>query len=397
MITMRGETMRYVTYAIVALLALVMMPATAFGQQAYEIGVSGALTGPAASTIAPAIQGLRLYVNRLNKEGGVHGHPIHLIIRDDGGQASNAAANAKQLLSDDHVALLINASLSSTYAPMMKMADRTRTPLLFAANAVCPSQAFPPAQRFVFCSSGISTKYDGRAAIAFIHDHASGPVRLGLVAMAIPVSRGGINHAAGAATKMGMKIVQKEAIPPTTASYTSFATNIQDGKANWAYSWAPWVTEVKTFEALRQLGWNGSYAAVEQPVAENELKHLKDSKFYIVSSDSLFSEKLPIQKKMMRVATSANAKYPADEMTEGWIAGMVLKATLAKAGWPATRQKVLASMDTLKVAMHGLRGGPILWTKRNHFRTRQYYRVYHWNPSSGSIVRAQDWKAFVVK
>ncbi len=33
-------------------------------------------------------------------------------------------------------------------------------------------------------------------------------------------------------------------------------------------------------------------------------------------------------------------------------------------------------MASLKVDTKGLRGGPIEWTKDNHFRTRQYYRVY---------------------
>jgi branched-chain amino acid transport system substrate-binding protein len=58
---------------------------------------------------------------------------------------------------------------------------------------------------------------------------------------------------------------------------------------------------------------------------------------------------------------------------------------------------VLAAMNGLKVDMKGLRGGPLEWTKDNHFRTRQYYRVWRWDPSSGRIVRAQDWQAIEVK
>ncbi len=36
-------------------------------------------------------------------------------------------------------------------------------------------------------------------------------------------------------------------------------------------------------------------------------------------------------------------------------------------------------MNSLKVDAQGLRGGPIEWTKTNHFRTQQYYRVWHWD------------------
>jgi branched-chain amino acid transport system substrate-binding protein len=49
------------------------------------------------------------------------------------------------------------------------------------------------------------------------------------------------------------------------------------------------------------------------------------------------------------------------------------------------------------VDMKGLRGGPIEWTRDNHFRTRQYYRVYGWDAGKNAIVRAKDWMAYEVK
>ena len=67
-------------------------------------------------------------------------------------------------------------------------------------------------------------------------------------------------------------------------------------------------------------------------------------------------------------------------MAEGWIAGMVVEAALKGAGpGRRRRRRSLAAMDSLKVDLKGLRGGPIEWTKDNHFRTRQYYRVYTWD------------------
>ena len=65
--------------------------------------------------------------------------------------------------------------------------------------------------------------------------------------------------------------------------------------------------------------------------------------------------------------------------------------------WPPTPQKVVNAMNDLKVDLKGLRGGPLEWTKDNHFRTRQYYRVWRWDPASNRIVRAQDWQAIDVK
>ena len=52
-------------------------------------------------------------------------------------------------------------------------------------------------------------------------------------------------------------------------------------------------------------------------------------------------------------------------------------------------------MENLKIDTKGLRGGPIVWTKDNHFRTQLYYRVYKWD--GGKISRVQDWKNYAVK
>ena len=52
-------------------------------------------------------------------------------------------------------------------------------------------------------------------------------------------------------------------------------------------------------------------------------------------------------------------------------------------------------MENLKVDLKGLRGGPIVWTKDNHFRTTQYYRVYRWDGRKIEVVK--DWFSYDVK
>src|SRR5881397_1557013 len=101
-----------------ALVALAAMHATsAVAQDAYTVGVSAAMTGPAAATYAPVVEAMRVYVEHVNGRGGVNGKQIRLIVLDDGAEPSRAAANAKKL-TQDNVLMLVNSSLSSTYAPM---------------------------------------------------------------------------------------------------------------------------------------------------------------------------------------------------------------------------------------------------------------------------------------
>jgi branched-chain amino acid transport system substrate-binding protein len=377
-----------------AVAALIHCPASA--QDAYTIGLTGALTGPPASTYAPAVEALRVYLERVNAAGGVNGKKVNLILQDDSAEPGKAAANAKKLIAQDNVILLMNASLSSTYAPVVAEAKRAGVPVLFASS-VCPKDVYPPADPLEFCTTAFAANYDSRATLAFIKETAKEPVKIGFSAMAIPLSRGEMDFAESQAPGLGMTVVDKEVIPPPTPDYTPFATKLKDAGANWVFSWAPWVTQVRTLEALRRLGWRGEYVAWSHIEAEGELARLKDGRFYVIGANALFQDELPIHKEIAEAAKQAGVPYPAQQMAEGWIAGMVVEAALKAAGWPASAEKLAAAMANLTVDTKGLRGGPIAWTKDNHFRTRQYYRVYAWDEGKSAIVRVKDWTAFDVK
>ena len=365
-------------------------------QDAYVIGVSAAMTGPGAGIYAPVVDAMKAYLDHVNAKGGVNGRQIRLIVQDDGAEPSRAAANAKKLLAQDKVVILINTSLSSTYAPMISEAKRAEVPLYFGGS-VCPKETYPPADPLLFCSSAFGANLDSQGSLAFIKSQAKEPVRIGFAAMAIPIARAEIDYAEGLSKTMGMTPVEKQISPPPAPDYTPFATKLKDANPNWVFSWSPWVSQVRTFEAMRRLGWTGRYVTWAHLNAEDELARIKDGEFYVIGTNAFFQDDLPVHAEIRAVTHRANLKSPVTYLTEGFIAGMVIEAALKNTPWPPTPQKVLAAMNNLKVDMKGLRGGPLEWTKDNHFRTKQYYRVWKWDTGKSAVVRVQDWQAIEVK
>lgn len=387
--------MRVRLRALLVSVAVALCAQAAAAQDAYKVGITGAVTGPGSGTYAPVLDAVRLYIGRVNANGGVNGHPIEIQVQDNQAQPSRAAADVKRFTGQDDVVLVVNSSLSSTYAPVIADTKRAGTPLLFLGG-VCPREVFPPADRLLFCSTAYGAEYDSRFAMSFIKDKSGGDAKLGLASMAIPISRGEVDYAAELAGKMGMKAVSNQVIPPPTADYAPFATKIKEAGADWGYSWAPWVTQVKTFEALRRLGWDGGYVAYGHINAEDELARLKDPSFYVFNNNAMFVEDLPVLREIEKAA-EGKSQFPPTLLSEGWIGGMVLEAIMKKVPWPPTREKVIAAMNDLEVDTRGLRGGPIRWTKDNHFRTTTYYRVYRWDPDKNAIVREKDWTGLDVK
>jgi branched-chain amino acid transport system substrate-binding protein len=95
-----------------AAFAATFLVAPAVAQDTYTIGLTGALTGAPASTYAPAVEALRIYMERVNAAGGINGKRVNLILQDDSAEPGKAAANAKKLITQDNVILMLNASLS---------------------------------------------------------------------------------------------------------------------------------------------------------------------------------------------------------------------------------------------------------------------------------------------
>ena len=385
----------FVTVGWVFLIVIFLTPA--FPQDAYLIGISMAVTGPGAETYGPIKDALDIYFKEVNARGGINGRPVKLIIEDNAAQPSKAAADAKKLVTQDKVLFLVNASLSSTYAPMVHAAKQFKVPILFAGG-VCPDEVYPPkADPDQYCSTAFGAKYDSRFALSFIKEEGKGSIKLGLVAMNIPVSRGEIDFAEELSKTMGIESVDKEVIPPPTADYTPFASKIKSAGANWGYAWAPWGCQVRTFEALRKLGWEGKYLAYAHTNSEDELKRLKDEGFYVFGTNAFFADDTEIHKKIREASAREKTIYPYTQLAEGWIAATVLEEILKKTPWPPDPEKARTAMNQIKVDVKGLKGGPLSWTPDNHFRTTTHYRVYRWDSKRNGVIMVKDWTPLEVK
>ncbi len=377
-------------YVLIGTAALIATAPETKAADAYTVGISAGATGRGSSNYAPIAQSLNLYFNDVNARGGINGHPVKLIVRDNQNNPSRSASDAKKFAGNGDMLLVMNAALSSTYAPMIATLKKAGMPLMFAGG-VCPRAVFPPADRLQFCTTAFAANNDSAWAMKLIKELATGPVKLGLVAMSIPISRNGIDHAEKVAKELGMQTVDKENVPPPTPNYAPFATKIKAAGANWGFSWAPWVTQVKTFEALRKQGWKGRYVSYGHINSETELARIKDSGFIVFGANAFFQDNLPIHKKIRSMAKKGKTSYPVTYLAEGWVAAMVLESVLKNVSWPPSKDKVIASMNNVNVDLKGLRGGPMVWNKNNHFRTRMHYRVYHWDTKKGAVARIKDW------
>ncbi len=381
-----------ITFA--ALLAVVSVATPALAQEVYRIGMSAAITGRAAAGYAPTYEAYKTYFKRVNDAGGINGRKVEIEYEDDRGEAQRAAAAGKKL--GENSILIVNASISATYKPLMTEAETSKVPLLFGGG-VCPREAFPPANPLIFCSTSFGSNWDIRFALGFIKEQAGGKkVKIGFAAQDIPLSRIELEGAEKLAKEMGFDTIPVVVVPGAAPDFGPFAQKFKDAGADWVFSWAPWPVEIGVFEALQRIGWTGNYLLYGHQQTQDELARLKAPNLNAFGGNALFIENLPIHSEIAGLV-KGQTTHPAHYMAEGWVSAMVLEAALKKCGWPCTREKIAAAMATVSVDTRGLRGGPIEWTTDNHYRKSTWYKVYRWDPAKNAIASVGGWTRLDVK
>jgi ABC-type branched-subunit amino acid transport system substrate-binding protein len=386
---------RRVWRAILAGVAIAgALPAPATAQEPYRIGMTAAITGRFSAGYAPTYEAYRAYFKRVNDAGGINGHPVEILYEDDRGEPQRAAAAAKKFA--ESTVLLINASISATYKPVMTEAEATKTPLLFGGG-VCPREAFPPAHPLIFCTTSYGSKWDSRMALGFIKEQAGGKkVKVGFAAQDIPLSRIELEFAEQLAKELGMEAIPVVVVPGAASDFTPFAQNLKDAGADWVFSWAPWGVEIGVFEALNRIGWKGGYVLYGHQPAQDELTRLKLPNLFALTGNAMFTENLPIHAEITNLV-KGQTNHPPHYMAEGWTSAMVLDAGLRACGWPCSREKLAQALASVNVDTKGLRGGPIEMTPDNHYRKATYYKVYRWDAGKNAIGSVGGWSKLDIK
>jgi len=133
------------TFLAGAVLALGSL--TAMASDPIKVGSVLSVTGPAAFLGDPELKTLQLYVEDINKKGGVLGRQLQLVHYDDGSDANKANGFAKRLLDDDKVDILIGGTTTGSTMSMVPLAEKSGTPFISLAGAVVIVE---PVKKFVF-------------------------------------------------------------------------------------------------------------------------------------------------------------------------------------------------------------------------------------------------------
>jgi branched-chain amino acid transport system substrate-binding protein len=212
--------MRFLT--AVLLFAAALVPGLAAAQQPIRIGSFLSTTGPASFLGDPEIKTLKLYVDKLNAQGGVLGRKLELVVYDDGGDAAKANAFAKRLIESDKVDLIIGGTTTGTTMSAVPVVEAAGIPFISLAGGIV---VIEPVRKWVFKTPGTDRQSVERI---FGDMKARGFTKVGLLSETSGLGQSSRQEALKLAPKYGLTLVGDETYAQKDTDMTPQLTRLRN-------------------------------------------------------------------------------------------------------------------------------------------------------------------------
>lgn len=202
--------------------ALAFGTLAAMAADTIKIGSILSVTGPAAFLGDPELKTLQMYVENINKKGGVIGRQLELVHYDDGSDASKANGFGKRLIDDDKVDIIVGGTTTGATMSMVPLVEKAGIPFISLAGAVV---IVDPVKKWVF-----KTPHTDRMAAEKVFEDMKkrGLSKVALFSETSGFGQSGKKEAEGVAAKYGITLVANETYGPKDTDMSPQLTKIRN-------------------------------------------------------------------------------------------------------------------------------------------------------------------------
>src|SRR5437588_7400691 len=204
---------------VVAVASLHARPASA--AEPIRIGGFVSASGPGSFLGDPEGKTLKLEIERINREGGVLGRQLQLILYDTGSDPKQAVSFARKLIDSDKVDVLIGGSLTGETMAVVPVVQDAEIPFISLGGAAVIVE---PVKKWVF-----KTPHTDRMAVEkdYIDMQKRGLSKVGIIAGSVGFDESCRKEAKNLAPKHGISVVDDQTYAPTDTDMTPQLTNLR--------------------------------------------------------------------------------------------------------------------------------------------------------------------------
>ena len=214
--------MNFPVKKLISCAALAFGALNAYAADPIKIGSILSVTGPAAFLGDPELKTMQLYVEKINKDGGVLGRPLELVHYDDGSDASKANGFAKRLIESDKVDVLVGGTTTGSTMSIVPLVEKAGVPFISLAGAVVVVE---PVKKFVF-----KTPHTDRMAAEKVFEdmRKRNLTKVALFSETSGFGQSGKKETESVAAKYGITLVANETYGPKDTDMSPQLTKIKN-------------------------------------------------------------------------------------------------------------------------------------------------------------------------
>jgi branched-chain amino acid transport system substrate-binding protein len=221
--------------AIIVVLAICCAAAPSFAAEPIKIGAFFALSGPAANIGTPTKLVAQMAADKINKEGGINGRPIELIVGDTESDPAKAAVIAKKFIFNDKVAAIIGPTSTAEGMSVKKIVEEAGVPIFMTVGGdpVIMGGNFG-AYTYVFKSPQRSS-----TAVQKLYGYlkAKGLTKVALLTASDSFGKDGLGWLEKLAPEFGITFAAKESFGPSDTDMTAQLTKIRSAAPQAIITW----------------------------------------------------------------------------------------------------------------------------------------------------------------
>lgn len=201
--------------------ALTIMCSAVYAADTVKIGLPVGLSG-ANSVVAPSVvQSAELAVEEINKQGGILGREVELVIADDGSGAVGAQKAFDALIFDKKVDVIISMETSSARNAALPIVSKSKVPYIYTSFYEGNS-----CNKWMYCSGWVPEQLS--SSIVDYFNEEKGAKKYFLIGSDYAFGRGVLEFTRQYIEKSGGEVVGEEYLPVDGSDWTAIISKLKD-------------------------------------------------------------------------------------------------------------------------------------------------------------------------
>ena len=328
------------------LLALSFAFAFTAAQAEILIGQTAGFTGTVASSVNETSDGAKLYIDFVNKNGGVNGEPIRLVSLDDKFDPKLAAENAQKLITSENVVALFLTRGTPHNQAIMPLLNTHQVPLV--APSTGAMALHQPVNRWLF---NVRATYQREAERTIQHLSLIGIERIGIVQVDDSFGADAVVGLEAGLSGTGKKAVFHEKFDRKKPEFDQIVARVSETNAQAVVVLGSGSAVVDAVSAIRTSGSRAQIVTLSNNASEGFIRSLKGNARGLIVSQVFPYERsraAPIVKEAHDLAKASGAEGVTPAMLEGFAGAKVLVEGLRRAGPKPTRQRLRDALESMK-------------------------------------------------